>query len=112
MIPMAEIQQVCDEIVRQFQPDKVILFGSYAYGEPSEDSDVDLMVIMPFERTQAQQAITIACQIGHPFPMDLLVRKPEEVEWRYKGRDPIIRDAIDRGKVLYERSGTHRPRVA
>jgi uncharacterized protein len=112
MYTMEDIQKVVDQIIEKFQPDRVILFGSYAYGEPTEDSDVDLMVIMPFEDKGYQQSLKIRRAIEHPFPMDLLARTPDTVEWRYKGRDPIIREVIDRGKVLYDRGQSHRPRVA
>jgi uncharacterized protein len=112
MYTMEDIQKVVEQIVEQFHPNKVILFGSYAYGEPTEDSDVDLMVIMPFEGKGHKQASKICHAIEYPFPMDLLARTPDTVEWRYKGRDPIIREVIDRGKILYERDQSHHPRVA
>jgi predicted nucleotidyltransferase len=118
MIGFPEIEKACEQIIDKFQPDKVILFGSYAYGEPGEDSDVDLLVIMPVEPDN-RMALEIRKAIDHPFSLDLLVRDPQEVEWRYRGYDPLIRYALDEGKVLYDRftrngpgTPTDHPRMA
>src|SRR5271166_349563 len=80
-IPMRVIRRYARAIAERFQPDKIILFGSYAYGTPHEDSDVDLLVIMPC-RNQIDMGVKIRLTLGAPFPMDLLVRKPREIAWR------------------------------
>src|SRR5438132_14271332 len=80
-IPMRVIRRYARAIAERFQPDKIILFGSYAYGTPHEDSDVDLLVIMP-TWNQHSQAVQIRCALAAPFPMDLLVRTPKEMKWR------------------------------
>jgi len=74
-IPMRVIRRYARAIAERFQPDKIILFGSYAYGTPHEDSDVDLVVVMA-ARSQPEQAVTIRMALAAPFPMDLLVRTP------------------------------------
>ena len=102
MIERSRIQAFVDEVVRQFRPKRVVLFGSYAYGQPNEDSDVDLLVIMP-ARNQHDQAVRIRWEVPAPFPMDLLVRTPKNMEWRLREGDSFLREIMSRGKVLYEK---------
>jgi predicted nucleotidyltransferase len=73
---MAVIRRFARAAAEHFQPEKIILFGSYAYGEPHADSDVDILVVMP-ARNEIDQAVRIDRQIGPPFPLDLIVRKPK-----------------------------------
>src|SRR5436189_4153132 len=80
-IPMRVIRRYAREVAERFEPDKIILFGSYAYGTPHEDSDVDILVIMP-ARNVIDQAVRIRLAIESRFPMDLIVRKPKDLEWR------------------------------
>ncbi len=79
-IPMAVIRCYARQIAERFRPDKIILFGSYAYGQPHDDSDVDLLVIMP-ARNQHDQAVKTRWELPAPFAMDLLVRTPKEMRW-------------------------------
>src|SRR3954453_16720348 len=80
-IPMRVIRRFAREVAERFQPDKIILCGSYAYGTPHADSDVDILVMMPARNEQAQ-AIRIRWAVPAPFPMDLLVRTPHNMRWR------------------------------
>ena len=98
----AKIKDLCRQIVENFQPEKVILFGSYAYGKPTEDSDVDLLVVMPFDGRNSQKAIEIRRKIKTSMPLDLLVRTNEQVKERIAMEDFFIREITERGKVLYE----------
>jgi predicted nucleotidyltransferase len=98
----AEIKNLCRQIVEKFQPEKIILFGSYAYGKPNADSDVDLLVVMPFEGRTVKQAIKIRQNISGKMPLDLLVRTPAQVKERLSLGDFYIKEIIERGKVLYE----------
>lgn len=83
MVSRQEIQATCDDIVREFAPLQVILFGSYGYGSPTEDSDVDLLVVMAIPESETRrQASEIRRRIPQRFPMDLLVRSPEEIAYR------------------------------
>ena len=102
MVEFEAIQQVCDRIVREFHPQKIILFGSYAYGAPSEDSDVDLLVVMPFEGRPAAKCAEIRKAVRAKFPMDLLVRTPEMVQQRVEWNDFFLREILEKGKVLHE----------
>lgn len=99
---MEQINQLCDQIVREFHPRKIILFGSYAYGQPTEDSGVDILVVMPFDGSSRDQAVKIRTRIDTPVAMDLLVRTPEQISERLAMDDFFIREIIEQGKVLYE----------
>jgi predicted nucleotidyltransferase len=90
-------------IAEQFAPDKIILFGSYAYGEPTKDSDVDLLIIMPHEGRASEKAIQIRSAFPREFPLDLIVRSAEELRTRLGMDDHFIREITERGKVIYER---------
>jgi uncharacterized protein len=102
MITLDQIQAFSQQIVEKFQPERIILFGSYAYGQPSEDSDVDLLVILPFEDLPVYKAIEIRRQIRPPFPLDLMARTPEQIQQRLDMGDFFIRDIIQKGRILYE----------
>lgn len=103
MVTRKEIQATCDDIVREFAPLQVILFGSYAYGTPSEYSDVDLLVVMPVEKSEARrQASEIRERIPRRFSMDVLVRSPEEIAYRISHNDWFLREVTEKGEVLYE----------
>jgi predicted nucleotidyltransferase len=99
---MEQVHQLCDQIVREFHPRKIILFGSYAYGQPTEDSDVDILIVMPFDGSSRDQAVKIRTRIDTPVAMDLLVRTPEQISERLAMDDFFIREIIEQGKVLYE----------
>ncbi|NJM76732.1 MAG: nucleotidyltransferase domain-containing protein [Acaryochloridaceae cyanobacterium RU_4_10] len=89
-------------MAEKFQPERIVLFGSYAYGQPTEDSDVDLLVILPFEEMPVQKAIAIRQQIRSPFPLDLMARTAEQIQQRLDMGDFFIRDIMEKGHVLYE----------
>ena len=96
------IQDLCEQIVHAVHPQKIILFGSYAYGQPTEDSDVDLLVVMPFEGSAHDQAFRIRKEIEHRMPMDLLVRTPEFIADRIEMGDFFMQEIVEQGKVIYD----------
>ncbi len=98
----SEIKNLCRQIVEHFQPQKIILFGSYAYGTPNADSDVDLLIVMPFEDRDSKKAIEIISRVKTKLPLDLLVRTSEQVERRIEMEDFFMRDIVYKGKILYE----------
>jgi uncharacterized protein len=102
MISLGQIQAFSQQIAEKFQPERIILFGSYAYGQPTEDSDVDLLVILPFEEMPVQKAIAIRKQVKSPFPLDLMARTAEQIQQRLEMGDFFIRDIMEKGRVLYE----------
>jgi uncharacterized protein len=101
-IPLRIIRRFARQVAERFQPDKIILFGSYAYGTPHADSDVDILVVMP-ARNQIDQAVRIDCAIDPPFPLDLIVRTPKNMKWRLEEGESFLREITSKGKVLYEK---------
>src|SRR5438067_8280080 len=97
---MSRIRRFAREVAERFQPDKIVLFGSYAYGTPHADSDVDILVIMPC-RNELDQSVRISLAIEAPFPLDLIVRTPKKLAWRLKEGDWFLREIVSQGKVLY-----------
>lgn len=104
MVDEKRIVDLGEKIAREFQPERIILFGSYAYGEPRPDSDVDILVVLPFDGKGFRKSLEILNRVVPDFPVDLLARRPEDTVRRYEEGDPLIREALDRGKVLYERN--------
>ena len=97
MVPRKSIRAFADQVAAQFHPQRIILFGSYAYGNPTADSDVDLLVIMPHEGHDAVQAAEIRKRIRAGFPMDLVVRTPAAIQQRLAMGDLFIKEIIERG---------------
>ena len=102
MITMRQIEDVSGRIAAEFEPERILLFGSNAWGAPSPDSDVDLLVILPFEGKAVAKSVEMRLRIKPPFPVDLLVRTPEKIHERLALGDPFIRSILEKGKVLYE----------
>lgn len=95
---MRRIRAYCQVVPREFQPRKIILFGSYATDSAMPDSDVDLVVVMPFRGSDTDQVVEIRGRVEAPFPMDLLVWKPAQAEQD----DAFTRSVLSEGKVMYE----------
>ncbi|MCX7661924.1 MAG: nucleotidyltransferase domain-containing protein [Candidatus Omnitrophica bacterium] len=76
-VSFKEIKTYAQKIRERFKPEKIILFGSYAYGKPKKDSDVDLLVIMNTKLKPLEQAVIIRREIPANFALDLLVRRPK-----------------------------------
>ena len=101
-IPMRVIRRYARAVAKRFDPDKIILFGSYAYGTPHEDSDVDFLVVMP-ARNELDQSYKIRRTVTAPFPMDLIVRTPKKMRERLEEGDSFLREIVSKGKVLHEK---------
>jgi predicted nucleotidyltransferase len=100
-IPLTAIRRFARGIAERFRPEKIILFGSYAYGTPHAESDVDLLVIMP-ARDVVNQAIRIIRAFKRPFAFDLIVRTPRQIERGLREDDWFLREIVEKGKILYE----------
>jgi predicted nucleotidyltransferase len=96
------IRSVTRQIVHQFRPQKVILFGSYAYGQPTEDSDVDLLVVLDTDEPPLHVAAKIAAAIEHPFSLDIVVRTPAEFAAAVQRKGGFATEVATRGVTLYE----------
>jgi len=120
---MRVIRRYARQVAEKFHPERIILFGSQAYGTLHADSDVDLLVVMP-ARNETDQAIRIRWDLEAPFPLDLIVRTPHNLKWRLEQGDWFLREIVALGKTLYDvhdprmgpkgrgRPGTRRPRRA
>ena len=97
-----QVQEICDTIAREFHPEKIVVFGSHAYGNPGPFSDLDLLVVMPFEGSPLQQAARIITRGKPQLGIDLIVRTPEQVAKRLALQDAFMREILERGKVAYE----------
>ena len=106
-----EIHALAERIAAEFRPEKVILFGSHAYGTPSEDSDVDMLVIMEHSNSGIAQALEIVRQVRSKFPVDLVVRTPQEMRKRLQWNDFFLKEVVERGDVLYESATKLRSRA-
>ncbi len=102
MTSLQEIQDYANRIAERFRPEKIILFGSYANGQPTEDSDVDLFVVMEHTGKGWEKAAEISLDVEPPFAMDLLVRKKTDLQRYVKLGDPFYREVAQHGVVLYE----------
>jgi len=103
MYTLKEINQYARDLVDKFRPERVILFGSYAQGCPTEDSDVDLLVVMDHPGRDVEQAFKIRRSIKRDFPLDLVVRKPREFRRRLSRKDTFLSTVCNEGRTLYAR---------
>src|SRR5438309_1194354 len=102
MVSRGQIRAFTKAVAREFRPEKIVLFGSYAYGRPTEDSDVDLLVVMPFDRKRGRKSLEIRQRIPADFPLDLIVRTPEFIAQRLEWGDCFTQEILSKGKVLYD----------
>jgi predicted nucleotidyltransferase len=99
-----KVVEIVRRIVASLHPHKIVLFGSFAYGSPTSDSDLDLLVVMETDARPVDRITSVSRLIRpRPFPVDILVRTPEEIHEALSGRDRFIEEVMTRGKVLYER---------
>ncbi|MHC1781339.1 MAG: nucleotidyltransferase domain-containing protein [Anaerolineaceae bacterium] len=103
-IPAETIQALVNEIVDRFHPHRVILFGSYARKNPRPDSDVDLLVVLPTQLSETEQAAKICREIPYRFGLDLLVCTPKNLAQRLEWGDSFLKEIISTGVTLYESS--------
>src|SRR5213080_1917937 len=101
MVEMTKIKDLTSQIARAFNPDKIILFGSHAYGQASSDSDVDILVVLPFKGKPVRKAIEIRNRVNAELPLDLIVRTDQLAD-RLAQNDWFIREIVERGRTLYE----------
>jgi uncharacterized protein len=104
MVHPRDIIRFAEDIARQFKPARIILFGSYAYGTPTDDSDVDLLVVMPYRGPSIHKAVRISLAPGYRFSTDLLVRSPTEIRKRLSWNDLFIKEIVEKGIILHDAS--------
>jgi predicted nucleotidyltransferase len=100
-----QIQEMADRIVKRFDPEKIILFGSHARGDAGPDSDVDLLVVMPVAGSKRDKMVEIGVALHDiHLPKDIIVTTPEDFEWRKEIVGTIERPDVHESKVLYART--------
>ena len=101
----ALLDQIVQRIVARFHPHRIVLFGSYAYGQLTLDSDLDLLVLMDSDEPMFPRIRKVSAVAEVPFlPIDIIVRTPEEMAERTAMGDPFMREVMTRGVVLYDNS--------
>lgn len=103
MVAMKDIRAFVRRIADEFHPRRIILFGSYAFGTPNDDSDVDLMVVFGGRGSAVDRALEIRLKLPFPgFPMDLLSRSEGEMRRRIRMNDWFFQETVEKGMVLYD----------
>ena len=102
MTKMEQILAFGQNIGREFRPERVLLFGSHVRGTATSDSDVDLLIVLPFQGRSVRKSVDIRLKLRPPFPVDLLVRTPEQMSERLAMGDDFMREILQEGIVLYE----------
>jgi len=104
MTSASDILQFVDAVAEQFKPRRIVLFGSYAYGTPNYDSDVDILVVSDGRQTAYAQTVKISLAVMAPFALDLMVHSPSEIGRRIAGGDCFLDEIMKKGLVLYDSS--------
>jgi predicted nucleotidyltransferase len=103
------LEEIKLRLIKEFNPQQIILFGSHAYGHPTADSDVDLLIVMESHERPVTRAARVSKLLRpRPFPIDILVRTPDEIRYRLEIGDQFVRDIFARGRVLYDQRLSHR----
>jgi predicted nucleotidyltransferase len=96
------LSEIAQKVVHAFRPKNIILFGSYAYGKPTSDSDLDLLIVMESRDRPAERIRKVSDLFDpRPLPMDFIVLTPAEMRQRLKGFDPFLEEVLEKGQRLY-----------
>jgi len=101
MVALRDIEAFANRIAETYRPQRIVLFGSHATGSARPDSDVDLLIVMPDDGDPLSTAARICRQIPAEFPVDVIVRNPEDLQWRLSQRDWFLLNIMKNGKVLH-----------
>lgn len=107
IIPLTSIRDIKNsvrKIVKSYNPEKIILFGSYANGDPTPESDVDLLIIADTDKSNWDVSIDISLLLKHTFPIDIIVKTSNEISNRIKNGDFFLSNILENGRVMYERT--------
>jgi predicted nucleotidyltransferase len=98
----ALLSEIAQKVVQAFRPKNIILFGSYAYGKPTSDSDLDLLIVMETRDRPAERIRKVSDLFDpRPLPMDFIVLTPSEMRHRLSGFDPFLEEVLEKGQRLY-----------
>ena len=104
-VSMDTIRRAARKVAAEIRPEQVILFGSYAYGKPNSDSDVDLLLVIRKNSRKARQTALLKASSAldpRPFPLDLLIRSKSQMKSRIAQGDFFLQDILDHGRILYQ----------
>ena len=100
-----KLKEITDKIVKEYKPEKIILFGSWAWGKPQKWSDIDLFVVKNTQESSLKRIETLDKLFSRrEFPMDFLVYTPQQIEKRLAIEDFFVKEIIENGKILYDKS--------
>lgn len=105
MVAVNEIKSFCKQIAAEYRPQQIVLFGSYAKGNARPDSDVDLLIVMPYKGSGISKAAEMIRRLAPTFAVDLVVRTPDALKRRLDMNDFFLKEATQ-GKLLYEAPNT------
>lgn len=97
-----EIKNITDQIVKKYKPEKIILYGSFAYGKPTKNSDLDLLIIKNTKKSRVERIKEVLMKVQCDIPLEPLVYTPRELNERINLGDSFIKEAMNRGKLIYE----------
>jgi len=98
------VDRIVEKIKRQYQPEKIVIFGSYAWGDPTKDSDIDLLIVKKTEQKHRQRMLTVRRILSEEnalVGLDILVYTPEEIAKRLKINDSFISKILKKGNIFY-----------
>ena len=98
-----EIKRIVRQIAKKYKPEKIILFGSFAYGKPKASSDVDLLVIKNSKKRRVERIKEILMKVESVLPLEPLVYTPREIKNRLKIGDFFFQTIFEKGKIMYEK---------
>ena len=107
----ATLDEIVGKIANAFNPEKIIIFGSHAYGRPIENSDIDILVIMESNKREIERMVAVNKLLRDYYKkidLNILVKTPAEVKHRLEIGDPFIGEIISKGKVLAHGKTTHK----
>lgn len=99
----AEIQSITRKIVREYKPEKIILFGSFAYGKPKASSDIDMLIVKKTKKRRIDRIKDVLYMIDNNFPFEPIVYTPQEIDKRLTLGDFFLQTIMQKGKILYEK---------
>lgn len=99
----AEIKSITRTIVREYKPEKIILFGSFAYGKPRASSDIDMLIVKKTKKRRIDRIKDVLYMIDNNFPFEPIVYTPGEINDRLTLGDFFLQTIMQKGKILYEK---------
>ncbi len=105
LITEEEINGVVEKIIKGYNPEKIILFGSYSAGNPNENSDIDLFVVKDTDKPRPERTIELRKMLyGSKLPIDLIVYNQKEIDEKIKNKYSFVNEVLETGRVMYERN--------